>query len=101
MARSASETKAKAAPKAKSKGRLEFFIDPRLELDGVMELLAYDLTKAAGGKLHPKDAMFPDVAYVSEARKYFAPYKEHPAIKHRAGASMRAFDLGQRGQALT
>lgn len=85
---------------AKPKSVLEFFVDPRLELDGVMELLAYDRTKAAGGKTHATDFMHPDIAYVRAARKHFAPYKDHPAIKRRAEPAFRAFDLGQRGQGL-
>jgi tetratricopeptide (TPR) repeat protein len=89
-----------AKTKAKAKSKLEFFVDPRLELDGVMELLAYDLTKGAEGKPHATDFMHPDIAYVREARKYFAPYKDHPAIQHRAQPKIRAFDLGQRGQGL-
>lgn len=92
-------------PPAKTKpgaaaSKLQFFVDPRLELDGVMELLAYDLTRSAGGKTHATDFMHPDIEYVRAARKYFAPHKNHPAIKHRAQASVRAFDLGQRGQGL-
>ena len=86
--------------KTKTRSKLEFFVDPRLELDGVMELLAFDLTKGAAGKPHATDFMHPDIEYVRAARKYFAPYKNHPAIKHRALPSVRAFDLGQRGQGL-
>jgi tetratricopeptide (TPR) repeat protein len=97
---SARQAKAARAPKSEGQGRLEFFVDARLELDGIMELLAFDLTKGAGGKLHATDFMHPDIAYVREARKYFAPFKDHPAIKFRAQASIRAFDLGQRGQGL-
>jgi tetratricopeptide (TPR) repeat protein len=86
----------KAKGAAKGKGRLEFFVDARLELDGVMELLAADgdASKAA------KDAMFPDIAYVRAAKKHFAAFKDHPAVKHRREPSFRTFDMGQRGQAL-
>ncbi len=89
-----------AKPKAKAGSKLEFSVDARLELDGVMELLAFDLTAGAKGKPHATDFMHPDIEYVRQARKYFAPYKNHPAIKHRALPSVRAFDLGQRGQGL-
>lgn len=85
---------------AKPKPKLEFSVDPRLELDGIMELLAFDLTAGAKGKPHATDFMHPDIEYVRAARKYFAPYKSHPAIKHRALPAIRAFDLGQRGQGL-
>lgn len=90
-----SPSKPKRTPASASK--LQFSVDPRLELDGVMELLAWDLTK---NKAHAVDFMHPDIEYVRAARKYFAPYKDHPAIKHRALPSSRAFDLGQRGQGL-
>jgi hypothetical protein len=73
-----------AKPKAKAGSKLEFSVDARLELDGVMELLAFDLTAGAKGKPHATDFMHPDIEYVRAARKYFAPYKNHPAIKHRA-----------------
>lgn len=86
-------------PAVKTKPKLEFSLDPRLELDGVMELLAFDL-KVPGKKRHATDFMHPDLEYVRAARKYFAPYKNHPAIKYRAEAKVRAFDLGQRGQGL-
>jgi len=87
-------------PKTKAKPKLEFALDPRLELDGVMELLAFDRTAGAKGKPHATDFMHPDIEYVRAARAYFAPYKDHPAIAHRALPSSRAFDLGQRGQGL-
>jgi tetratricopeptide (TPR) repeat protein len=80
--------------------KLEFSVDPRLELDGVMELLAFDMTAGGKGAGHAVDFMHPDIAYVREARAYFAPFKNHPAIKHRALPSTRKFDLGQRGQGL-
>ena len=91
----ASSSKPKKSAEAGAK--LEFSVDPRLELDGVMELLAFDLT---GGGKSGRDGPYPDIEYVRAARKYFAPYKSHPAIKHRALPSSRAFDLGQRGQGL-
>lgn len=87
------------APQA-SKSKLEFLVDARLELDGVMELLAFDLTKGGKGKPHATDFMHPDIAYVREARKHFAKFKDHPAIKRRAQPAFRAFDVGQRGQGL-
>ncbi len=86
--------------KTKAKEKLEFFIDPRLELDGVMELLAFDRTKGQGGKAHATDFMHPDIEYVRAARAYFTPFIDHPAIKRRAEEAFRAFDLGQRGQGL-
>lgn len=90
------------ASKAKPglKPKLEFSVDPRLELDGIMELLAFDLTAGAKGKPHATDFMHPDIEYVRAARKWFAPFKDHPAIRHRARTDIRAFDLGQRGQGL-
>lgn len=87
----------KARKKAELRPKLEFSVDPRLELDGVMELLAWDLTR---NKAHATDFMHPDIEYVRAAREYFAPFKDHPAIRHRALPSSRAFDLGQRGQGL-
>lgn len=93
-----SSSKPKKSAEAGTK--LEFSVDPRLELDGVMELLAFDLTAGGKGPGHAIDFMHPDIEYVRAARKYFAPYKNHPAIKHRALPSSRAFDLGQRGQGL-
>lgn len=86
--------------KTKAKGKLEFFVDPRLELDGVMELLAFERTKGAGGKPHATDFMHPDIEYVRAARDVFKPFIDHPAIKRRAEPGFRAFDLGQRGQGL-
>ncbi len=87
--------------KAKAKrSKLEFSVDPRLELDGVMELLAFDLSAAGKTPGHATDFMHPDLEYVRAARKYFAPYKNHPSIKYRAQPKIRAFDLGQRGQGL-
>ncbi len=88
------------AAKKTSDGKLQFFVDPRLELDGVMELLAFDLTAGKDGKPHATDFKCPDIPYVRAARKFFARHKSHPAIKRRAGAAFRAFDVGQRGQGL-
>lgn len=90
----------KRKPRDARASKLEFFVDPRLELDGVMELLAFDLKPGAKGPRHATDFMHPDIEYVRAVRKYFAPYKNHPAIKYRAQPKIRAFDLGQRGQGL-
>lgn len=91
---------AKDRKKPAPRPKLEFSVDPRLELDGIMELLAFDLTAGCKPPAHANDFMHPDIEYVRAARKHFAPFKDHPAIRHRALPEIRAFDLGQRGQGL-
>ncbi len=86
--------------KPRNASKLEFSVDPRLELDGIMELLAFELNPTGKLPRHATDFMHPDIEYVRAARKYFAPHKNHPAIKYRAQPAIRAFDLGQRGQGL-
>lgn len=98
MAPAKPKSKAPAKPAAPSP--LQFFVDPRLELDGVIELLAYDLTQGQPGKAAATDFMCPDIAYVREARKWFAKHAKHPAVVRRAEPRFRAFDMGQRGQGL-
>ncbi|MBI3554148.1 MAG: DUF4932 domain-containing protein [Elusimicrobia bacterium] len=78
--------------------RFEFGLDPRLELASVVELLSAD--PKAGVPRYATDFRRLPIKYVTEAERWFAKFRGHPAVRLHAQPRIKGFDFGQRGQGL-